>query len=155
MNTEILGVILMFGLTVLLAIPFGRYIAKVYKGEKSLLDFMAPLENFFFRVSGINAKREMTWKESLVALLTINMVWFLFAMFVLLAQGWLPLNPDGNPSMTPDLAFNTAISFMVNCNLQHYSGETGVTYLSQLVCAHVSAICSAAATGIAALLHIL
>ena len=133
MNTEIIGIVFMFGLTLLLAIPFGRYIAKVYNGDKTLLDFFTPLENAFFRISGINAQREMSWKESMVALLTINMVWFLFAMFILMAQGWLPLNPDGNPSMTPDLAFNTAISFMVNCNLQHYSGETGVTYFSQLV----------------------
>jgi len=149
MNTEIMGVIFMFGLTVLLAIPFGRYIANVYAGEKSVLDFIAPLENFFFRVSGINAQREMTWKESMVAMLTINLVWFLFTMFVLMAQGWLPLNPDGNPSMTPDLAFNTAISFMVNCNLQHYSGETGVTYLSQLVALMFLQFVSAA-TGMAA-----
>lgn len=149
MNTEIMGVIFMFGLTVLLAIPFGRYIANVYSGKKSLLDFMGPLENFFFRVSGINAQREMTWKESMVAMLTINLVWFLFTMFVLMAQGWLPLNPDGNPSMTPDLAFNTAISFMVNCNLQHYSGETGVTYLSQLVALMFLQFVSAA-TGLAA-----
>ena len=149
MNTEILGVVLMFGLTVVLAIPFGRYIANVYKGEKSMLDFMAPLEKLFFRICGINAQREMTWKESMVALLTINLVWFLFAMFVLMAQGWLPMNPDGNPSMTPDLAFNTAISFMVNCNLQHYSGETGVTYLSQLICLMFLQFVSAA-TGLAA-----
>ena len=105
----------MFGLTVALAIPLGKYIAKVYAGEKSLLDFFAPVENFFFRISGIDAKREMNWKESLVALLTINLVWFLFAMFILMCQGWLPLNPDGNPSMSPHLAFNTAISFLVNC----------------------------------------
>ena len=149
MNTEILGIVFMFGLTLLLAIPFGRYIAKVYHGEKSLLDFMAPVENLFYRISGINAQREMTWKESMVALLTINMVWFLFAMFILMAQGWLPLNPDGNPSMTADLAFNTAISFMVNCNLQHYSGETGVTYLSQLVGLMFLQFVSAA-TGLAA-----
>ncbi len=149
MNTEIPGIVFMFGLTLLLAIPFGRYIAKVYHGEKSLLDFMAPVENLFYRISGINAQREMTWKESMVALLTINMVWFLFAMFILMAQGWLPLNPDGNPSMTADLAFNTAISFMVNCNLQHYSGETGVTYLSQLVGLMFLQFVSAA-TGLAA-----
>jgi len=149
MNTEIIGVLFMFGLTLLLAIPFGRYIARVYAGEKSLLDFLAPLENALFRISGINAKREMPWKESLVALLTMNLVWFLFAMFILMAQGWLPLNPDGNPSMTPDLAFNTAISFMVNCNLQHYSGETGVTYLSQLICLMFLQFVSAA-TGLAA-----
>lgn len=149
MNSEILGVIFMFVLTVLLAIPFGKYIAKVYGGEKSILDFLAPLENFFFRISGIDAKREMNWKESMVALLTINLVWFLFAMFILMNQGWLPMNPDGNPSMTPDLAFNTAISFLVNCNLQHYSGETGVTYLSQLVCLMFLQFVSAA-TGLAA-----
>src|SRR5664280_858049 len=69
----------------------------------------------------------------MVALLTINLVWFLFAMFILMCQGWLPLNPDGNPSMSPHLAFNTAISFLVNCNLQHYSGESGVSYLLQLL----------------------
>jgi K+-transporting ATPase ATPase A chain len=149
MNSEILGVILMFGLTVALAIPLGKYIAKVYAGEKSLFDFFAPLENFFFRISGINAKREMNWKESMVALLTINLVWFLFAMFILMCQGWLPLNPDGNPSMSPHLAFNTAISFLVNCNLQDYSGETGATYLSQLVCLMFLQFVSAA-TGLAA-----
>jgi len=149
MNTEILGVILMFGLTVALAIPLGKYIAKVYAGEKSLLDFFAPLENFFFRISGIDAKREMTWKESMVALLTINLVWFLFAMFIFMCQGWLPLNPDGNPSMSPDLAFNTAISFLVNCNLQHYSGESGATYLSQLISLMFLQFVSAA-TGLAA-----
>ncbi len=149
MNTEIIGVVFMFGLTLLLAIPFGRYIARVYIGDKTLLDFFSPLENAFFRMSGINAQREMSWKESMVALLTINLVWFLFAMFVLMAQGWLPMNPDGNPSMTADLAFNTAISFMVNCNLQHYSGETGVTYLSQLICLMFLQFVSAA-TGLAA-----
>jgi len=149
MNTEILGVILMFGLTVALAMPLGKYIAKVYAGEKSLLDFFTPVENFFFRISGIDAKREMNWKESLVALLTINLVWFLFAMFILMSQGWLPFNPDHNPSMSPDLAFNTAISFLVNCNLQDYSGETGATYLSQLVCLMFLQFVSAA-TGLAA-----
>ena len=149
MNTEILGVILMFGLTVALAIPLGKYIAKVYAGEKSLLDFFAPLENFFFRISGIDAKREMTWKESMVALLTINLVWFLFAMFIFMNQGWLPLNPDGNPSMSSHLAFNTTISFLVNCNLQHYSGESGVSYLSQLISLMFLQFVSAA-TGLAA-----
>ena len=55
-------------------------------------------------------------------------------MLILMNQGWLPLNPDDNPSMSPDLAFNTAISFLVNCNLQHYSGETGMSYLGQIGC---------------------
>lgn len=149
MNTELLGVVFMFVATLALAIPFGKYIAKVFNGEKSLLDFLTPLERFFYRLSGIDDKREMNWKESMVAMLTINLVWFLFAMFILMNQGWLPMNPDGNPSMTPDLAFNTAISFLVNCNLQHYSGETGVSYLSQLICLMFLQFVSAA-TGLAA-----
>ena len=149
MNTEILGVILMFTLTLVLAIPFGKYIAKVYGGEKSMLDFFAPLENFFFRLCGIDAKKEMSWKQSLVALLAINMLWFLFAMLILMNQGWLPLNPDGNPSMSADLAFNTAISFLTNTNMQDYAGETQATYLSQLVCLMFLQFVSAA-TGLAA-----
>ncbi|NIJ52673.1 potassium-transporting ATPase subunit KdpA [Dyadobacter arcticus] len=133
MNTEILGVIAMYAVTILLAIPFGKYIAKVYAGEKTLLDVvLTPVEKLFFRISGIDRKAEMNWKQHMVALLTINFVWFLLGMFVLMNQGWLPLNPDGNPGQTADLAFNTSISFVVNCNLQHYSGESGVSYLSQL-----------------------
>lgn len=133
MNTELFGIVAMFLAAFLLAIPLGRYIARVYGGERSLLDpVMGPLERLFFRASGIDPKREMDWKEHLKALLTINMIWFLWAMFVLTNQGWLPWNPDGNPSMSADLAFNTAISFVVNCNLQHYSGETGATYFSQV-----------------------
>ncbi len=75
----------------------------------------------------------MNWKEHMIALLSINLIWFVWAMVMLLTQSWHPFwNPDNNPSMSPDLAFNTAISFLVNCNLQHYSGETGMSYLSQL-----------------------
>ncbi|MBS1583852.1 MAG: potassium-transporting ATPase subunit KdpA [Bacteroidetes bacterium] len=133
MDTEILGIVTLFLATVVLAVPLGRYIARVYAGERSLLDpVMGPVERFFFRIAGIDAQRQMTWKEHLKALLTINLVWFLWAMFVLTNQGWLPWNPDGNPGMGADLAFNTAISFVVNCNLQHYSGETGATYFSQV-----------------------
>jgi K+-transporting ATPase ATPase A chain len=75
----------------------------------------------------------MSWQQSLVAMLVINLVWFLFSMLVLMNMSWLPLNPDGNPSMTADLAFNTTISFISNTNLQHYSGETAVSYLGQLL----------------------
>ena len=150
MNTEILGVVLTFVVTVLLAIPMGKYIAKVLSGEKTILDFLAPVENLFFRLSGIDARKGMTWKESLVALLTINLVWFFLAMVVLMVQGSLPLNPDHNPSMTADLAFNTAISFLVNCNLQDYSGESGVSYLTQVGVLMFLQFVSAA-TGVAAL----
>jgi K+-transporting ATPase ATPase A chain len=149
MNIEILGVVLTFILTVLLAIPIGRYIARVFAGEKSLMDFLAPVENFIFRICGIDSKRDMTWKESLVALLTINLIWFIYAMVMLMFQGSLPLNPDHNPSMTPDLAFNTAISFMTNTNLQDYSGESGVSYLIQMGVLTFLQFVSAA-TGVAA-----
>lgn len=134
MNTEIIGIVAMFFITLLLAIPLGKYISKVYSNEKTFLDrIFRPIEDLFFRISGINSTNEMTWQESLKAMLSINLVWFTFCFLILLNQGWLPLNPDANPSMSPDLAFNTAISFIVNCNLQHYSGESGVSYLSQLV----------------------
>jgi len=134
MNTEIIGIVAMFFITLLLAIPLGKYISKVYSNEKTFLDrIFSPIEDLFFRISGINSTNEMTWQESLKAMLSINLVWFTLCFLILLNQGWLPLNPDANPSMSPDLAFNTAISFIVNCNLQHYSGESGVSYLSQLV----------------------
>jgi len=122
----------MFTLSVLLAIPLGKYIAKVYGGEKTLLDpIFHPIERIFYKISGINPHSEMNWKQQMVALITINMVWFLLGMLILMTQGSLPLNPDKNPSMSADLAFNTVISFVVNCNLQHYSGESGLSYLGQ------------------------
>lgn len=133
MNSELLGVITVFLLTIVLAIPIGKYIAKVFTGDKTFLDpIFNPIEKFIFKISGINDKEEMNWKQHLKALLSVNMVWFFLCFFILTFQGNLPLNPDGNPSMAADLAFNTAISFLVNCNLQHYSGETGVSYLSQM-----------------------
>lgn len=122
----------MFLGTIALAIPLGKYIAKVFAGDKTIFDpVFNPIEKLFYKVAGIDPKVEMTWKQHMVAMLTINMIWFLLGMLVLMTQGSLPLNPDQNPSMTADLAFNTVISFVVNCNLQHYSGETGVSYLGQ------------------------
>lgn len=132
MNTEILGIIAMFLVSIAIAIPLGKYISKVYGFEKTWLDFIFnPLEKLFFKLSGVNPTEEMDWKQHLKALLTINLVWFMLGMLILMTQGNLPLNPDGNPSMSADLAFNTVISFVVNCNLQHYSGETGLSYLGQ------------------------
>ena len=132
MNTEILGVILQLVCLVGLSYPLGRYIAKVYKGEKTWSDFMAPIERWIYKFSGINPTEEMNWKQFLKALLIVNLFWFFWGMILLVSQGILPLNPDGNPGQSPDLAFNTCISFMVNCNLQHYSGETGLSYFTQL-----------------------
>jgi len=151
MNTEYIGVIFIYLVTIALAIPLGKYIAKVFKGEKTWLDFFAPLERFIFRFSGIDTKREMNWKQHLKALLTINCLWLFYTFFCLLFQNHLPLNPDGNPDQTPDLAFNTAISFVTNTNLQDYSGETGATYYTQLfVFAFLHFV--SAATGFAAMM---
>jgi K+-transporting ATPase ATPase A chain len=149
MNAEILGILLMFGGALLVALPLGKYMSRVYAGERTLLDpVMNPLEKLMFRFSGINVSKEMNWKQHMVAMLVINMVWFLLGMFILMNQSWLPLNPDGNPDMSADLAFNTTISFVVNCNLQHYSGETGLSYLGQLFLMFLQFV--SAATGMAA-----
>jgi len=149
MNTEILGIIIVFVLTVALSVPLGKYIARVYLGEKTVTDgLLNPVEKILFRFCGINPNEEMGWKQHLKVLLSINLVWFVLSMFVLMCQGWLPLNPDSNPGMTADLAFNTAISFVVNCNLQHYSGESGVSYFGQLFLMFLQFV--SAATGLAA-----
>ena len=150
MNTNLIGVIAILALSVSLAIPLGRYMAKVYRGDKVWTDFMGPLERLIYRLGGVNPQEEMTWQRFLRALLTINLIWFVYGFVILLFQGALPFNPDGNPNMTPDLAFNTVISFVVNCNLQHYSGETGMSYLSQVFVVMFFQFVSAA-TGMAAL----
>lgn len=153
MNSEILGVIAMFVITLVLAIPLGKYIAKVYGNQKTFLDFLFnPIEKLFYRISGINPENGMNWKQNMLALLAINFFWFLIGMFVFMNQSWLPLNPDNNPDQTADLAFNTTISFLVNCNLQHYSGESGVSYLGQLYLMFLQF--TTAATGMAAVAHV-
>lgn len=134
MQTEIYGIILSYAAVVLLAIPFGRYIGKVFSNEKTWLDpILNPLDKLFYKIGGIDEKKEMNWKQHMLALLTINLVWFVLAMLTFTNMSRLPLNPDGNPSMNLDLAFNTAVSFVTNTNLQHYSGETGMSYLGQLI----------------------
>lgn len=133
MNSELLGIIVMYGLVMLLAIPLGRYIGKIFNYESTWLDkIFNPIDKLFFKIGGINPTKEMNWKQHLIALLTINVVWFIISMLVLTNMVWLPLNPDGNPSMSGDLAFNTTVSFITNTNLQHYSGESGLSYLGQL-----------------------
>lgn len=151
MNSEITGTVILFTLTVMLAYPLGKYIANVFAGEKTITGFMNPIEKFIFRISGINPTESMNWKQFLKAMLTINMLWLVYGMFLLIFQDKLPLNPDGNPGQTPDLAFNTAISFLVNCNLQHYSGESGLTYFTQLFVITFLQFVSAA-TGMAAMM---
>lgn len=151
MNSEILGVIVLFVVTVLLSVPLGRYCAKVFKGEKTMLDFLAPLESLLFKWCGIDQHKQMDWTENVKALLVLNLIFFLWAMLILLTQSLHPFwNPDGISSMEPTTAFSTAVSFMTNTNLQHYSGETGASYLTQLAVFCFLQFVSAA-TGIAAM----
>ncbi len=150
MNTELTAVVLQLLLMMALSYPLGMYIAKVYQGKKVWSDFMLPIENRIFVWSGIHPHEDMTWKRFLRVLLTANLCWFLWAIALLMLQGFLPLNPDGNGGQSPDLAFNTAVSFLVNCNLQHYSGESGMTYLTQIGVVMLFQFLTAA-TGMAAL----
>ena len=153
MNTELLALPAMFMLTLLLGIPLGKYTAKVYGNQRTFLDpVFSPIESFFYRISGIDASKGMNWKQNMLAMLAINFVWFLLGMFIFTNQSWLPLNPDNNPDQSADLAFNTTISFLVNCNLQHYSGETGLSYLGQLYLMFLQFV--TAATGMAAVAHL-
>ncbi|MGE5383377.1 MAG: potassium-transporting ATPase subunit KdpA [Omnitrophica WOR_2 bacterium] len=134
MNTEILGVILMYIVVLALAVPLGKYISRVFALEPMGADkIFNHLEKLLYRAAGIDQSKAMSWKGNLIALLTINLIWFLISLFVLMNMRWLPLNPDGNPSMNVSLAFNTSVSFITNTNLQHYAGETGVSYLGQLM----------------------
>ena len=85
MNTEILGVILQWVALVVLCYPLGRYMAKVYKGERTWLDFMAPVEKWVYKLCGINPEQEMNWKQFLKALLILNAFWFVWGMVLLLS----------------------------------------------------------------------
>ncbi|WP_143092976.1 potassium-transporting ATPase subunit KdpA, partial [Arsenicibacter rosenii] len=99
MSTQWIGVLATFGITLLLAIPLGKYLAGVFKNsplaKSGPLDIFLPIERIIYRIGGINPTREMGWKENLVALLTINAVWLVYAFLLLVNQGSLPLNPDG------------------------------------------------------------
>ena len=79
--------------------------AKVFAGERTWTDAVFnPVERFFFRLSRIDPAQEMTWKQSMKAMLALNIVWFVWVLFCLMNQGWMPLNPDHNPSQSPDQA---------------------------------------------------
>lgn len=133
METQLIGITAIYIITILLAIPLGKYIAKIYRGDHTFLNpVFNPVENLIYKVCRIMPDREMNWKQHVVALLTINMLWFVWAMVMLVTQHWWFWNPANIPPMSPDLAFNTVISFVVNCNLQHYSGEASLSYWSQL-----------------------
>lgn len=144
-----LGIIVMFIFPLLLGYPLGMYMSKVYSNESTFLDpILNPIEKIIFKMSKIDPNEEQTWQKQMKIMLVLNIIWFLAAFFILMNQSSLPLNPDHNPNQSAHQAFNTAISFLVNCNLQHYAGETGVSYFSQIFLMFLQFV--SAATGMAA-----
>lgn len=132
-QSEIIGAILIFILTMMFALPLGAFISKIFKGEKNWMGFMGPVEKLIFKMGGVDATKEMDWKQNMKALLSLNLVFFIVAFLLLSIQGLIKFwNPVEIGNWEPTLAFNTAISFMTNTNLQHYSGETGASYFTQL-----------------------
>ncbi len=114
-----------------LAWLLAAFMARVYAGR--LPGAMTRLESAFLRGAGTDPAREMSWDAYALAVLAFNAAGFLLLYAILRTQGVLPLNPDGIGAMAPDLAFNTAVSFVTNTNWQAYSGEAQLSYLSQTV----------------------
>ena len=133
MSMQGIGLVLLFGAAVGLAIGIGRYLDRVFRGDSTWLDFLAPAERFVYRLGRIDPQQPMTWQQYAWAMITINAIWFLYAFVLLLVQTDIPIwNQGGISSMDWTLAFNTAISFLTSTNLQHYSGESGATYFTQM-----------------------
>jgi K+-transporting ATPase ATPase A chain len=119
----------------LLTKPVGLYLFRVLDAEgKTFLDlFLKPVEKLFYRILGLNTKKEQDWKQYTVSMLLFSLVGLLFTYAILRLQHLLPLNPQGLGPVSPDLAFNTAASFTTNTNWQNYAGETTLSYFSQMV----------------------
>jgi K+-transporting ATPase ATPase A chain len=131
---------------ILLVKPLGLYMARVYQGESTFLDRpIRPIEHLFYRLFGVNPHDEMDWKTYTIALLIFSALSVLIVYLLQRVQGLLPLNPQKFGATTPDLAFNTAVSFATNTNWQNYGGETTLSYLTQMVGLTVQNFVSAAA----------
>jgi potassium-transporting ATPase potassium-binding subunit len=146
-----------FYIIVLLALvkPLGVYMARVYQGERTFLTrIIAPVERLLYRLAGVKPEEEMDWKTYAVALLLFNLVGLLFLYLLLRLQNLLPLNPQDLGPVSPALAFNTAVSFATNTNWQSYSGETTLSYFSQMLGLTVQNFLSAA-TGMAVLIALI
>ncbi|HKD53834.1 MAG TPA: potassium-transporting ATPase subunit KdpA [Steroidobacteraceae bacterium] len=125
--------------------PLGLYMAHVFEGHKIWpLRAGAPLERGIYRLAGVDAAREMGWKEYAVGLLLFNLFGALAVYLLQRCQLWLPLNPQKFANLSPDSAFNTAVSFITNTNWQGYSGESAMGYLTQMAGLGVQNFLSAA-----------
>lgn len=135
--------------------PFlGKFMFRVFEGERHILSFLGPVERGIYRITAVAPDREMNWKQYLAALLVFNGFGFASLFALLMTQQWLPLNPAHIPNMSWHLALNTAVSFMTNTNWQSYNGEVAASYLSQMAGLAVHNFLSAA-TGVAAALALI
>jgi potassium-transporting ATPase potassium-binding subunit len=119
----------------LLTRPVGLYLTRVLDADgRTFLDpALKPVEGLFYRFLGVDPRKEQDWKEYVLSLLAFSLVGLLFTYAILRLQNFLPLNPQGFGALSPDLAFNTAVSFTTNTNWQSYAGESTLSYFSQMV----------------------
>ncbi|WP_289296053.1 potassium-transporting ATPase subunit KdpA [uncultured Reyranella sp.] len=137
------------GLVLLLTRPLGGYLDNVMAGRRTLLSpVLRPVERGFYRFAGIDPSEEQSWWVYARAMVVYHIVGFAFLYLLLRLQDLLPFNPQGMSAVAPDLAGNTAVSFLTNTNWQSYGGETTMSYLSQMAGLSVQNFLSAA-TGIA------
>ena len=155
MGIEILAVFLTVATTVATSVPIGRYMARVFTGARTWLDpLFLPIERLVLRLSLVDPDEEQDWRAYSRSLVISNACMWLATFAIVTLQHRLFLNPDGIAGMEPTLAFNTISSFTTNTNLQHYSGETGLSYLSQMITITFLQFVTAA-TGMAALVAIM
>jgi potassium-transporting ATPase potassium-binding subunit len=150
-SSGILQIGVFFVLVLLFTRPLGAYMARVFSGERTLLaPLLRPLERLFYRLFRVSEEEDMRWTTYSFAMLAFSVVGGLVTYALLRLQGYLPLNPQhfSGQQMTPDLAFNTAMSFVTNTNWQNYSPEVTVSYLTNMV-ALATHNWMSAATGIA------
>jgi K+-transporting ATPase ATPase A chain len=128
-----LQAIIFFLLVLAVTKPLGTYLAHVFEGERTwLTPVFAPLEKVIYRLCGVREDEEMTWYAYALSMLAFSLVGLAYLYVLLRTQKWLPFNPQHIDNMAPDLAWNTAVSFTTNTNWQFYSGETAMSYLSQM-----------------------
>jgi K+-transporting ATPase ATPase A chain len=131
---DVVQIVLLIVLVVAAAKPVGTFLYRLYSGERTFLHpILAPVEGAIYRISGVNPTGEMSWVAYALSILMFSGVCILVLFAVLRLQGFLPLNPAGVPNMPSLLALNTAVSFVTNTNWQAYSGESGVSYFTQMV----------------------
>ena len=146
-----LQIFVYFVALILLVKPLGLYMNGVYQGQQTILSpILGPVERLIYRLSGVKTDEEMIWSTYAVAMLLFNLLGILFLYLLQRVQGVLPLNPQHMVSVPPDLALNTAVSFVTNTNWQNYGGETTLSYLTQMLGMTVQNFLSAA-TGMAIL----